>query len=531
MKQFLLAVIAIHITIQAFCQAGKPDASFSNDGMLTTLVGTSSTTGESVALQSNGKIIVAGFYHNGTHNNYDFTVVRYTTNGNLDNSFAGNGKAGIDFGGDDVGIATAIQSNGKIIVAGNSGPDFSNYKYVAIARLNTNGDLDPSFGYNGKLKLYSQMLVNAIAIQPDGKILIAGDSSNSVTTSFALLRLKSNGDIDSSFGNYGKVYTDFHGSDDEEKSVALQQDGKILAGGLTIRNGLYCFAIARYNTNGTLDASFGGDGKVTTPVGNSHSHGYGIAIQSNGKILQAGDYDNSAGYNQFAVIRYNTDGTLDNSFAGNGKAAVSFTGGSTANNVGIQSNGKIILTGTITNYKNYNFALARLNTDGTIDNSFGTNGKVVTDFGGNDYGVSSVIQPDNKIVIAGLTIMDKYRIAAARYIGFNNSSFTETDENDVSLSETNKQQAVLSQNFPNPFSNSTTISYSIPQQFSSAKIIITHKNGNVLKQINLPAGKQGLPGNRGLVNIDASTLLPGAYQYSLYVDGRLIDTKQMILSK
>ena len=480
MKKLLLIFITVLITAKIFCQAGNLDASFNNDGKLTTLVGTTSTTGESVALQSNGKIIVAGFYYSSAHNNDDFAVVRYTTSGNLDNSFLGNGKAGIDFGATDVGIAAALQSNGEIIVAGNSGPQFSDYNYVVAVRFKTNGDLDSSFGFNGKVKISSKVLVQAMSIQSDGKILIAGDSDISNKTSFALLRLKTNGNLDTSFGKNGKVYTDFHGDDDEAKSIAVQKDKKILVGGLTIRNGLYCFAIARYNTNGALDISFGGDGRVTTAVGSSHSHGYGIAIQSNGKILQAGDYDNSSGYNQFAVVRYNTDGTLDNSFAGNGKAAVSFTGGSTANNVGIQSNGKIILTGTLTDYKNYNFALARFHADGSIDNSFGTNGKVITGFGGNDYGVSSVIQPDNKIVVAGLSIINKYEIAVARYIGSSTSSFN-TDENNISFSEADKKQELLSPNFPNPFSNSTTITYSIPQHFSSAKIIITDRNGNAFK--------------------------------------------------
>ena len=118
MKQILLSILIISSVINVFCQAGKLDNSFSGDGKVTTIAGITESDGESIAIQSNGKIIVAGFYFNGYHNNHDFLVVRYNTNGTLDNSFAGNGKAGVDFGADDFGVSTAIQSNGYIVIVG-----------------------------------------------------------------------------------------------------------------------------------------------------------------------------------------------------------------------------------------------------------------------------------------------------------------------------------------------------------------------------------------------------------------------------
>jgi flagellar hook assembly protein FlgD len=184
----------------------------------------------------------------------------------------------------------------------------------------------------------------------------------------------------------------------------------------------------------------------------------------------------------------------------------------------LQTDGKIILAGKA-NTGNWDVALIRVNTDGTQDN-FGIFGIVTTNFGGDDVGNAVAIQADGKIVMAGTK--NSNRIIVARYLA--TGSPLAASAKKITTEIKSASLASLAQNFPNPFSTSTTIYYSIPKQFSSAKIIITDKNGNALKTITLS-------NNKGSVNIDAATLSSGAYQYSLYVDGKLIASKQMIISK
>lgn len=510
MKQTLLSALILLCALKTICQPGKLDNSFSSDGKVTTLVGNTEANGESVAIQSNGKIVVGGFYFNTSHNNNDFAVVRYNTNGSLDNSFAGNGKAGIDFGADDFGVSTAIQSNGDIVVVGYSDSYSPQANYFIAARLTTAGTLDPSFGSGGKVKFSFRGEMKSVAIQTDGKIVVAGDSGIANSKDFALFRLNSNGTLDNSFGIGGEVFTAFSGLDDEGNSVAIQSDGKILAGGFTLRNGIRCFAIARYNTNGSLDASFGGDGKVSTSVGNTGASAFALAVKSNGKIFQSGEYTDSKGYGQFAAVKYNADGTLDNSFAGNGKVAVSFnSGGGNATSINIQSNGKIILAGINSVSENYNFALARLNTNGTLDNSFGSSGKVITDFGGNDYGISSAIQSDGKIVVAGISITDKYRIAVARYLGSGSSS-NAIAENNI---DDAKAWSSSIQIYPNPVADAIHVE---GLNSLSANFIISNINGSILERGNFTAVNP---------SIKADMLKPGIYNLTVDQNGKIINLK------
>ncbi len=497
-------------SIKSFCQAGSLDLSFSMNGKVTTLVGTSSSRGNSVAIQSNGKIIVAGDYLNNFHNNYDFAIVRYNINGTLDKSFAGNGKAGVDFGSnsDDEANSVAIQPTGEIVVIGNSGPP-GNIKYLVGVRLKANGDLDNSFGINGKVKIPFAGRMKSLAIQPDGKFVIAGDTGYNNDRNFALLRLTSDGTLDNSFGRNGTLSIDFYGEDDEANSVALQSNGKIVVGGFTVQNGIRRFAIARFHKNGTFDSSFGKDGKVTTFVGTTGASGLALDIQPNGKILQAGDFANSKGDGEIAIVRYNIDGTLDNSFAGNGKSAVSFGGESGASSINVQPDGKIIVAGINSiNGPDYDIAVARLKKNGTLDNSFGNGGEVTTNFGGNDFGSSMAIQPDGKIVVAGLSITDKYRTIVARYLGDGSSPAVIT-MND----QTNLIKSTLIKIYPNPVTNVIHL-----RELNSliTSITISNQLGNVLIQQPVYSGGRG---------INVSMLKPGAYNLTVLQNNKITNFK------
>jgi uncharacterized delta-60 repeat protein len=206
------------------------------------------------------------------------------------------------------------------------------------------------------------------------------------------------GDLDTSFGTGGKVTTAIGSADDTAYSVVLQSDGKIIAVGQSDNGANTDFAVVRYNADGSLDTSFDTDGKVTTAIGSSNDNARSVVLQSDGKIVVVGNSWSSV--YDFAVVRYNANGSLDTSFSGDGKVTTQ-VGGSlsdTAYSVVLQSDGKIIVAGT----SDSDFAVVRFNADGSLDTSFDTDGKVTTPIGsGTDEAYSVVLQSDGKIIAAG----------------------------------------------------------------------------------------------------------------------------------
>ncbi len=392
--------------------AGDLDSTFGGDGKVTTAVGSSSDYAESVAIQSDGKIVVAGISDIGSK--YNFAVVRYDTSGNLDSSFDGDGKVTTAIGGGtDEAQSVAIQSDGKIVVAGISWNGSNHYDF-AVVRYDTSGNLDSTFGNDGKVTTaigsdadYAQ----SVAIQSDGKIVVVGSSYNGSSYDFAVVRYDTSGNLDSTFGGDGKVITDLWGErNDYAYSVAIQSDGKIVAVGVTGGD----FALVRYNTDGTLDTSFNFLGRVIIDLGSSHDYAQSVAIQSDGKIVAAG-YSWNGSSEDFALVRCSTDGSLDNTFDGDGKVMTDIgSNGDRAQSVAIQSDGKIVAAGIsdIGGY-NYDFAVVRYDTDGSLD------GIVTTDVGsGSDLARSVAIQSDGKIIVAGKSLNGSNNdFAVVRYIG------------------------------------------------------------------------------------------------------------------
>jgi len=260
------------------------------------------------------------------------------------------------------------------------------------------GQLDTSFGFKGKVttRIGAASNVSGIALQPDGKVLVVGSALIDGRSDFALARYRGNGSLDTSFGRTGRVVTSI-GSRDLAFAVAVQRDGKIVVAGASDNGQRIEIAVARYTANGSLDSSFGSDGVVTTAPGDAYSAANAITIQSDGKIVVAGSTEWD-----FALVRYNPDGSLDNTFGMRGTVTTSIGGPrDRATSIAVQRDGKLVVAGRTGGYEAAWFALARYNRDGSLDTSFGRSGVVTTRVKGYDEAQALVLQADGKVLVAG----------------------------------------------------------------------------------------------------------------------------------
>ncbi len=374
-------------------------------------VGTANDYVQTMALQIDGKILVAGFSY---YSNYssDYSIIRMNTNGSLDTSFDSDGKAIIPVGTSyDEARTMALQTDGKILVAGQSSNSSGNADY-SIIRLNANGSLDTSFDGDGKAIIpvgTSSDVGQTMVLQPDGKILVAGWSYNSNgNLDYSIIRLAANGSLDTSFDGDGKAIIPAGTSEDLGYTMALQTDGKILVAGFSYNsNGNADYSVIRLSANGSLDPSFDGDGKAIIPVGKSDDLGYTMALQSDGKIVVAGtSYDPSNNSYDYSIIRLTADGSLDASFDGDGTAIIDvgaqYDQGHT---MVLQPDGKILVAGSsdAINTSNGNgYSIIRLTIDGSLDTSFDRDGKAIIPVGTSyDKARTMALQPDGKILVAG----------------------------------------------------------------------------------------------------------------------------------
>lgn len=398
------AVVRYHLN-------GSLDNSFNGNGKQTANLSSDFEIGNSLAIQSNGKILLGGFMLNGAY--HDFALARLNADGKADSSFDKDGILITDFNSsDDYAGSVVIQQDDKIVVTGHSNIYASGgaVESIAILRFSPDGSLDNSFANNGKLignyqQGYTSM--NATVIQKDGKILAAGFTWNALNTDFLLARYNSDGSLDKTFGNEGKQITDF-GASDEVESILLQHDGKIVVAGNSYSgNNHYQFAVARYHKDGMLDKSFSTDGKLLVSAIGKTDLCRSIALQNDGKIVMVG-YTFTGNNNDsahFSIVRLNMDGSFDDSFGEDGKLLTSFnTASNFASAVAIQTDGKIVVGGRIfLNNQDY-FALARYNIDGSADTTFSQDGKQYKAFGKDNYFLQSmVIQNNGKIVAAGFS--------------------------------------------------------------------------------------------------------------------------------
>ncbi len=351
-----------------FTDAGVLDTSFSSDGKVVTDFGDTDLVVDAV-IQSDSKIVVIG------NSNGNFTLVRYTAAG------ISEGNLITDFGGLDEAKQVLIQSDGKILVVGESDDS------VAVARYRTDGSLDPSFSGDGRVltDLGTNAVVNDAVLQTDGKLLVAGANGSD----FTLVRYNINGTLDTSFGGSGIVVTNLPSLSAVQR-VILQSDGKILAIGDNDGD----FALTRYTTDGRLDRSFSRDGRVVTDLGTLDTVSDAV-VQPDGKILVLGTSDG-----RVALARYNADGTLDSSFSGDGKVTSTPGNSSQGDKLLLQRNGKVVVLATVDG----NAALVRYNSDGSVDNTFSGDGRILTNLVSTGDSADAVLQPDGRVVLVGTDI-------------------------------------------------------------------------------------------------------------------------------
>jgi uncharacterized delta-60 repeat protein len=378
-----------------------------------------------VAIAQDGKIIAVGTAHNGDQKGYDFALVRYKPDGSIDaQAFGTSGRVTTDFtSANDDAVGVVIQPDGKIVVAGTVMDQSGDLKSsdLALARYSPNGTLDPGFGTNGLVRVDfgSFELASSIALQPDGKIVVAGArQSNGVNSDFLIARFLANGALDTGFGDAGKVVTDF-GAWDIAWAVAIQNDGKIVAVGSTWGANFQPVhgVVARYNPNGTLDVSFSGIlgkfclllqscGKIKVNLGGGfYDYPKSVALRradgtEDGKIVVAG---------QFGLARFNPNGSLDKDFANSG---IMNTPDNTGDAVAILGNGRIVAAGEVAG----DFAVAIYEPAGERCSG---KGSVTTDFSADTDGALGIaVQSDGKIVLVGFAGNGKdWDFALARYQG------------------------------------------------------------------------------------------------------------------
>jgi uncharacterized delta-60 repeat protein len=373
-----------------------------------------------IALQSDGKIVAVGYSHPPIVAS-DFAVARYNTDGTLDTTFSGDGMQLTNFGGEDQARGVAIQPNGKIVVSGVK-CNASLICDLAVARYNPNGLLDTTFSGDGKALVAFGSGDNGtsggLAIQPNGKIVIGGYMVNaSGNDDFAVYRLNPNGSPDTTFSGDGKVSFGFGvGRQDDVIDLALQGSNIVVVGSTANAAWTHgAFALARLTSAGVLDPTFSGDGKQTTDFGVEEG-AESVALEPGGKILLAGTKYNGT-TNYFALARYTSSGALDTTFSGDGRQVFGFGSYSWAEDVLVQSNGKIVVAGNALNGTVQDFALARLNDDGSLDTTFSTDGKAAIDFPCH-YAVLYALarQADGKYVLGGSSCPPANDFALARVL-------------------------------------------------------------------------------------------------------------------
>ncbi len=446
------------------------DLTFNSTGHNSITVTNSVHIGQRVHQQQDGKLILSGVAGAGS-SNYDFFALRFLTNGNIDSSYALNGVKQIAFGtGYDELLSSAMQKDGKLVLCGGSNTGSIG---MAIARLDNTGAPDNGFAAGGKYfnALLGESYAYDMAMQNDGKIILVGSTRNAVSSGNrkeAILRLDVNGSLDNTFNTNGVLINNIDSLKTvEARCAAIDSNQNILIGsGGNLKKAM----LTKITPNGTLDITFGNNGNLQLSVTAGFNGIYDILIQPDGKYLVY--LEDSINY----LVRLLPSGILDNTFNGNGKAPIDSASGC---RLALQPDGKIVLVSTIYNFTTFQQEriLYRFNSNGTIDNTFGTNGKYrdLPKVLNNGNGI--LIQQDGKIVLSGsrfnLTTFNG-EMGLSRYNNTYTSSLKPITNNQINF-------------YPNPAHE-----FIIINTLKIEKINIYNTLGAIIKKITLQEGKNSI---------------------------------------
>lgn len=438
MKKVYSLLIALSVVLGLTAQnPANLDMSFGSNGYVINAIGSDDEKAAGMALQADGKILIVGDAR--ISNKFNLAVTRLNADGTPDATFGTNGSVNILIGTQSFGKSVAVQEDGKIVVGGYVLQ--GNYK-AAVVRFNEDGQLDETFGDAGKLVLEGLSNSESCALQSDGKIIIAGHKNDM----FGISRVNADGTIDTSFGTNGYAITQIPNySMSYIKAVGVQADGKIIGVGMSVGPDGYDFSSARFNTDGSLDTGFANSGFLAVDFGGSYSADFGTALtfQEDGKILIGGhqEYSLIPGVPEYdaVVVRLNTDGSYDSSFGTNGKSVIQINEeASYVSGIALQADGKILITGQFAIYTQSvsDIYVARLNANGSIDTYFGNDGYIVYDpLQTEDEAKSILVQEDGKILVAGWTINESnnQNFMVMRLIG----EYAIEEDPDVAITVTN----------------------------------------------------------------------------------------------
>lgn len=528
---FLLLFV---IAEKSFAQAGLPDPRFVNSGSVTAYLQGSKTAAMDVAVDNSSNIYVSGIAGERDYNDGDFVVLKLFPNGVIDSSFGINGIASVDFGDvSEYGASIAIQNDGKLVVAGTQ--SIQQHGLIAVTRLNSDGTIDASFGTEGKV-LFNPVAfsyfgwIQDMLIQPDGKILMTGYVFNGADKDMLLVRLNSDGSFDSSFGAFEVAFPDdgtiifnqFYETEEFGNKVLLTQDSGIIV----VMKSHVMPAVVKLKSDGSIDSTFGENGSVKFNMrinqfgGKIAGDGFSGALQSDGKILIIGydDPNNATNKDDFGVFRLNTDGSLDETFGDVGYQYIDYAGGNDwGRDILVDENDRVLLGGDfnvkIISDGDIRMGVARLTSDGTIDNSFDADGMSYSMQG--KIGKSMAFSPDSALVIVGTSNNSGFYIAK-----FLTHSLTTDIEDDRTVSNS----FVLNQNYPNPFNPSTLIRFNLPAT-SNVKLVVTDLLGKeVATLVN-----EIMPAGRYTKSFTADNLSSGIYFYTLITDNSKISKKMLLM--